>query len=83
MAPLLITARTSETESSEGGLKERSSSSESSKQIVSGAGLQLARVLTGVLVLEAGTQAEAKGVQALCSFFGLESLYGEGEEKKS
>lgn len=75
LAPLLITAKASEMESSEGGLKERSSSSESSRQIVSGAGLQLelARALMGVLVLEAGTQAEVKGVQTLCSFFGLES----------
>lgn len=75
LAPLLITARASEIESSEGGLKERSSSSESSRQIVSGVGLQLelARALTGVVVLEAGTQDDVKGVEAFCSFFGLES----------
>lgn len=75
MAPLLITARASEMDSNDGGLKERSSSSESSRQMVSGVGLQLelARAVTGVLVLEAGTQAEVKGVQTLCSFFGLES----------
>lgn len=73
LTPLLIAARASETESSEGGLNDRSSSSESSKQIVSGAGIQLVTALIGVLVLEAGTQAEAKGGHALCSFFGLES----------
>lgn len=75
MAPLLITARASEIESNEGGLKERSSSSESSKQIVSGAAIQLEldTAVTGVLALEAGTHVEEKGAQVLCSFFGLES----------
>lgn len=73
LTPLLIAARASETESSEGGLNDRSSSSESSRQIVSGAGIKLVTALIAVLVLEAGTQAEVKGGHTLCSFFGLES----------
>lgn len=76
LAPLLITARASEIESSDGGWKERSSSSESSKQIVSGAGVQLelAGVQTGVLELSTVAQPElTEDVQVFCSFFGLES----------
>lgn len=76
LAPLLITARASEIESSEGGWKERSSSSESSKQIVSGAGVQLELdgVQTGALALNAVTQLElTEDIQVFCSFFGLES----------
>lgn len=76
LAPLLITARASEIESSEGGWKERSSSSESSKQIVSGAGVQLelAGVQTGVLELSRVAQLElTEVIQVFCSFFGLES----------
>lgn len=75
LAPLLITAKASDIESKEGGWKERSSSSESSKQIVSGADVQieLATVLIGALELV--IQAEVtKDVQAFCSFFGLESF---------
>lgn len=77
LAPLLITARASEIESSEGGWKERSSSSESSKQIVSGAGVQLelAGVQTGVLELSTVVaQLElTEDIHVFCSFFGLES----------
>lgn len=78
LAPLLITARASEIESSEGGWKERSSSSESSKQIVSGAGVQLelAGVQTGVLELSTVVaQLElTEDIHVFCSFFGLESF---------
>lgn len=76
LAPLLITARASEIESSEGGWKERSSSSESSKQIVSGAGVQLELdgVQTGAPVLNVVPQLElTEDIQVFCSFFGLES----------
>lgn len=76
LAPLLITARASETESSEGGWKERSSSSESSKQIVSGAAVQLelAGVHTAALELSTVAQLElTEDIQVFCSFFGLES----------
>lgn len=77
LAPLLITARASEIESSEGGWNESSSSSESSKQMVSGAGVQLelAGVQTGVLELGTVAQLElTEDIQVFCSFFGLESL---------
>lgn len=75
-APLLITARASEIESSEGGWKERSSSSESSRQMVSGAGVQieLFGALTDVLEFNVVAQVEVtKDAQVFCSFFGLES----------
>lgn len=77
LAPLLITARASEIESSEGGWKERSSSSESSKQIVSGAAVQLELAGVQTAALEPNTVAQlelTEDIQVFCSFFGLESF---------
>lgn len=74
--PLLITAKASETRSSEGEWKERSSSSESSRQMVScaGAELELAEATAGVLEPAEGPPAEAtKDAGAFWSFFGLQS----------
>lgn len=72
--PLLITAKASETRSSAGGWKERSSSSESSRQIVSWAGVELVEATTDVLELAEGPPTEAtKDVGVFWSFFGLHS----------
>lgn len=75
--PLLITAKASETRSSAGGWKERSSSSESSRQIVSWAGveLELAEATADVLELAEGPPTEAaKDAGVFWSFFGLQSF---------
>lgn len=74
--PLLITAKASETRSSAGGWKERSSSSESSRQIVSWAGveLELVEATADVLELVEGPPTEAtKDAGVFWSFFGLHS----------
>lgn len=74
--PLLITAKASETRSSDGEWKERSSSSESSRQMVSWAGVELEPMgaAAGVLELAEGPPAEAtEAVGAFWSFFGLHS----------
>lgn len=75
--PLLITAKASETRSSDGEWKERSSSSESSRQMVSWAGVELepTGAAAGVLGLAEGPPAEAtKAAGAFWSFFGLHSF---------
>lgn len=75
--PLLITAKASETRSSAGGWKERSSSSESSRQIVSWAGveLELVEATADVLELVEGPPTEAtKDAGVFWSFFGLHSF---------
>lgn len=75
--PLLITAKASETRSSAGGWKERSSSSESSRQIVSWAGveLELVEATADVLELAEGPPSEAtKEAGVFWSFFGLHSF---------
>lgn len=74
--PLLMTAKASETRSSEGEWKARSSSKESSRQMVSWAGieLELAEATTDVLELADGPLADAtKDAGAFWSFFGLHS----------
>lgn len=74
---LLSTAKASVTESNEGGLKGRSSSRESSRQIVSDAGMQLEFMEVPMGVTEPGvvTRVEVtSGVEVFCSFFGLESF---------
>lgn len=76
MFPLLITAKASETRSSAGGWKERSSSSESSRQMVSWAGveLELVEATADVLELVEGPPTEAtKDTGVFWSFFGLYS----------
>lgn len=75
--PLLITAKASETRSSEGEWKERSSSSESSRQMVSWAGaeLELAAATAVVLELVGGPLTEAtRDAGVFWSFFGLYSF---------
>lgn len=81
--PLLITAKASETRSSEGEWKERSSSSESSRQMVSWAGaeLELAAAMAVVLELVGGPLTEAtRDAGVFWSFFGLYSLSIVGKE---
>lgn len=75
LLPLLMTAKASDTRSSEEEWKERSSSKESSRQMVSWAGaeLELAETTMGVLELVEGP-TEAKDTGAFGSFFGLHSL---------
>lgn len=76
--PLLITAKASETRSSAGGWKERSSSSESSRQIVSWAGVELelaVEATADVLELAEGPPTEAtKDAGVFWSFLGLHSF---------
>lgn len=73
--PLLITAKASETRSSAGGWKERSSSSESSRQIVSWAGveLELVEAMADVTELEGPPTEATKDAGVFWSFFGLHS----------
>lgn len=68
--PLLITAKASETRSSAGGWKERSSSSESSRQIVSWAGVE---AMADVTELEGPPTEATKDAGVFWSFFGLHS----------
>lgn len=82
--PLLMTAKASDTRSSEDEWKERSSSRESSRQMVSWAGaeLELAEAMMAVLELEEGPPTEAtKDTGALASFFGLHSFSTVGKER--
>lgn len=74
--PLLITAKASETRSSAGGWKERSSSSESSRQIVSWAGveLELVEAMADVTELEGPPIEATKDAGVFWSFFGLHSF---------
>lgn len=75
--PLLITAKASETRSRAGGWKERSSSSESSRQMVSWAGveLELVEATADVLELTEGPPTEAATEAGVFwSFFGLHSF---------
>lgn len=75
--PLLITARASETSSSEGEWKERSSSRESSRQMVSWAVAEpeLVEATAEVLELTRGPPAgAATEVRVFWSFFGLHSF---------
>lgn len=74
--PLLITAKASETRSSAGGWKERSSSSESSRQIVSWAGveLELVEAMADVTELEGPPTEATKDAGVFWSFFGLHSF---------
>lgn len=75
--PLLIAAKASVTRSSAGGRKERSSSSESSRQMVSWAGveLELVEATADVLELVEGPLTEAtRDTGVFWSFFGLHSF---------
>lgn len=74
--PLLITAKASETRSSAGWWKERSSSSESSRQIVSWAGveLELVEAMADVTELEGPPIEATKDTGVFWSFFGLHSF---------
>ena len=76
MFPLLMAAKASDTRSSDEEWKERSSSRESSRQMVSWAGaeLELAEAMMDVLELVEGPPTEAtKDAGAFGSFFGLHS----------
>lgn len=73
--PLLMTAKASETRSRDDEWKARSSSRESSRQMVSWAGakLGLADAVMAVLELVEGPPTEARETGAFRSFFGLHS----------
>lgn len=82
--PLLTTAKASDTRSSDAEGEERSSSRESSRQMVSWAGVELAlaEAATAVLELAEGPPPEATmDAGALGSFLGLHSFSIVGKER--